>query len=101
MRNLHEGVSSIMDLLPIGSVVVLNGGTKKLMVTGVKQKAVDTDKEYDYISVYYPEGHLGDDSSFLFNHQDIRDVAFIGYESEEREEFVALIEEAYEKLIGR
>lgn len=36
------------DLLPIGSVVVLKKGTKKLMIIGRLQQNVKTRKLYDY-----------------------------------------------------
>lgn len=36
------------ELLPLGSVVALYNGTKKLMVIGRIQKAVESDEVYDY-----------------------------------------------------
>lgn len=48
------------ELLPIGSVVLLKGGIKKIMVTGIKPVSKDddgTEQEYDYIGVIYPEPH--------------------------------------------
>lgn len=36
------------DLLPIGSVVTLKEGTKKLMITGRLQQNMKTKKLYDY-----------------------------------------------------
>lgn len=36
------------DLLPIGSVVTLKKGTKKLMIIGRFQQNVKTKKIYDY-----------------------------------------------------
>ena len=45
------------ELLPIGSVVLLKGGIKKIMVTGIKPVSKDddgTEQEYDYIGVIYP-----------------------------------------------
>ena len=58
----------IKELLPIGSVVLLKEGKKKLMTFGVKQTDANTKKEYDYIGVLYPEGNIGDGGQFLFNH---------------------------------
>ena len=89
------------NLLPIGSVVLLNGGTKKLMITGIKQiKEGDSAKEYDYIGVVYPEGYLDHTSQFLFNHADINDVIFTGYSNPERQQFIEFISEAYGKMNG-
>jgi len=88
------------NLLPIGSVVLLKGGIKKIMIIGIKQiREEEPEKEYDYIGVLYPEGFLGADATFLFNHEDINDVVFTGYENPERTEFLAFITEAYKKLI--
>lgn len=85
-------------LLPIGSVVLLRGGAKKLMIVGIKQIKTDAEdvdkKEYDYIGVMYPEGFLGNETNFLFNHEDINDVVFTGYNNPERAEFIAFLEEA-------
>jgi hypothetical protein len=85
----------IKNLLPIGSVVLLKGAEKKLMIIGVKQTNTDTGTEYDYLSVLYPEGNLGGESQVMFNHEDIQDIFFRGYEDEEREEFLQKLEEFY------
>lgn len=88
------------ELLPIGSVVLLKGGIKKIMVTGIKPVSKDddgTEQEYDYIGVIYPEGYLNDEFNFLFNHYDVNDVVFRGYENPERVEFIEYMEEVYKK----
>lgn len=88
----------LKDLLPIGSVVLLKGGTKKLMITGIKPVSEDKpDTVYDYIGVVYPEGFLSNEYNFLFNHKDINDIIFIGYNNLEREEFIRTMEEELEK----
>ena len=85
--------------LPVGSVVLLKGGIKKLVVIGIKQiKADEENKEFDYIGVLYPEGFLGNDTNFLFNHEDINDVVFTGYTNPEREDFIAFLDEAYDAM---
>lgn len=85
----------ISELLPIGSVVLLENAKKSLMIFGVKQSDLETDIEYDYIGVLYPEGNMGTESQFLFNHADIREVLFRGYETEERADFLKNAEEFY------
>lgn len=86
----------IKELLPIGSVVLLEGGEKKLMIFGVKQTAGE--EEYDYISVIYPEGNLGnDEGQFFFQHKDIKEVIFRGYEDDEREDFIERLADFYAK----
>lgn len=87
----------IKGLLPIGSVVLLEEGKKKLMVFGVKQTDDSTGIEYDYIGVLYPEGNLGSDHQYLFNHEDIKEVVFTGYEDEERFDFIERLADFYEK----
>lgn len=88
----------IKELLPCGSVIMLKGGVKKLMVIGIK---VATDEQpekfYDYIGVLYPEGYIGAQSCFLFNHDDINDVIFVGYSNPERADFMDFIEEEFQK----
>lgn len=86
----------IKELLPIGSIVLLKGGQKKVMIIGVKQTDLDTQIEYDYISVLYPEGNVGEAGQFLFNHSDIEQIIFRGYEDEEREYFIGKLDEFYQ-----
>ena len=86
----------IRDLLPIGSVVMLRDAEKPVMIFGIKQ--LDTENpedEYDYIGVLYPEGNIGSDFQYLFNHADIDKVLFKGYETEELKNFLNTVAEAY------
>lgn len=88
----------IKDLLPIGSIVLLKEGKKKLMVAGIKQTDVsDLKQEYDYLGLLYPEGSIGENFQYLFNHEDINEVFFRGYEDEEREVFIGKLSEIYDK----
>lgn len=88
-------MTEIEKLLPIGSVVKLQNGEKRLMIFGVKQTDNDSGIEYDYIGVVYPEGNLGPEVQFLFNHENIEEVFFRGYEDEERVEFVGKLADFY------
>ena len=75
-------------LLPIGSVVLLNNGTKTVMVTGFYSVAAnDTDKVYDYCGCLFPEGVISSEQNLLFNHDQIMKVCYMGYTSEEEKEF--------------
>lgn len=87
----------IQDLLPIGSVVTLKEGKKKLMVFGIKQWDEEKEKEFDYVGVVYPEGNLGKGLQFLFNHGDLAETHFRGFENEERTEFLEKLTEFYNK----
>ena len=87
----------IKGLLPIGSAVLPKNGKKKVMVYGIKQTDQSSGIEYDYISVLYPEGNMGDGTQFLFNHEDIDDIFFRGYEDEEREGFIDNLSKYYKE----
>lgn len=89
-------MNNVKELLPIGSVIVLKEGTKKLMIFGLKQRDADTDVEYDYIGVIYPEGNIGTGGQFFFNHRDIEEVFFTGYKDEEHENFIDRLYAYYE-----
>lgn len=86
---------NIKELLPIGSVVLLKTGKKRVMVTGVKQTDKSNGKEYDYACVLYPEGHIGGNQNLLFNHDDIDEIFFRGFEDEERETFINKLDAFY------
>lgn len=86
----------IRDLLPIGSVVRLKEAEKPLMIFGIKQMNADNpEKEYDYIGVLYPEGNVGADFQYLFNQDDIEEILFRGYDSEELVAFLDAVAKAY------
>lgn len=75
-------------LLPIGSIVKLKNGKKKVMIYGVKQTDANTDITYDYVGVLYPEGNIGQEYQLLFSHDLIEEIYFRGFEDEERTEFI-------------
>lgn len=88
----------VREFLPIGTVVSLKKGTKKLMIFGIVQSIQEkTDQEYDYIGVPYPEGNMGQDYQYLFNHDDVEQVYFRGFEDVERQEFIYNLSEFYKK----
>lgn len=84
---------NVKELLPIGSVVILKNGVRKLMITGIKTALKDApSKIYDYIGVLYPEGFMGDKGNFLFDDDNINDIIFKGYNNPEREDFLEYLE---------
>lgn len=80
--------NNIKELLPIGSVVRLKDGKKRVMIFGIKQTDKGTNIEHDYIGVVYPEGNLGENLQFFFEHANIEEVVFKGFEDIERENFI-------------
>lgn len=87
----------VKELLPIGSIVLLEEGIKKLMIYGVKQTDNANGKLYDYIGVVYPEGNMGAGTQFLFNHENIDQIVFRGFEDREREIFIGKLDEFYKQ----
>lgn len=87
----------VNDFLPIGSVVLLKNEVKKLMIVGILPiKQGEPEVMYDYIGVLYPEGFVSNEFSFLFNHEDITDVIFEGYNNKERKEFIEAVAASYD-----
>jgi len=71
------------NLLPLGSIVVLNEGEKKLMIYGRCQIVAESKEEFDYIACLWPEGNLDVEFMYLFNHSDIDTVVHRGYSNDE------------------
>lgn len=80
--------------LPIGSIVLLKNGKKKVMIYGRRQKRVTDEHEYDYIACLYPEGNISEDYMYLFNHEDIETVVYRGYSDAEEESFIDYLNKA-------
>ena len=66
-------------LQPIGSVIRLKDGKKKLMITGLAQRVIETGVLYDYSAVMFPEGFFDGDHMYFFNDDAIGEVFFTGY----------------------
>ena len=73
--------------LPIGSVVLLKGGTKRLMITGFCAVQEKEEKVWDYSGCMYPEGILSSAQTALFDHNQIETVYFYGLVDEEEQSF--------------
>lgn len=74
------------NILPIGTVVILKEGTKKVMITGYKSKTPDSDKVYDYNGCIFPEGFI-ENVYCLFNQSEVDEVFYLGMENEESKNF--------------
>ena len=95
--------------LPIGTVVTLKGGTRKLMIMSYcvmpegkgydKNGEVDVkDKMFDYGACFYPEGMLTSDQMFAFNHEQIDKINFKGYETEEQKAISEVLKGGLEEM---
>lgn len=80
--------------LPIGSVVLLKGAKKRLMITGYSIIAKDNlGKIYDYSGCLYPVGFLSSDQTAVFNHDQIDKIFAIGYSDDEQKQFIQTLKE--------
>ena len=84
-------------LLPIGSVVVIGDSTKKVMIIGVCQKSSDG-RIFDYSGVVFPEGFLDPQKMFLFNNDQITQIAALGYQDAEQLAFKEKVDVAIVNL---
>ena len=73
------------ELLPIGSIVYLNGSPKKVMITGTIGGIVENGKNIvgDYIGCLWPEGIIDTTKNLLFSREDIANTEIIGVKEEE------------------
>lgn len=84
--------------LPIGSVVLVKGGKKRLMIIGYCKKMLSDGKVYDYAGCLYPEGFISPDNTMHFNHDQIERIYALGYQNEQRFAFEKQLEEALKKV---
>ncbi|MBR6133179.1 MAG: DUF4176 domain-containing protein [Bacilli bacterium] len=70
-------------LLPLGSVVRLKGGKALLIIQGyVPNDLSKVDTYYDYEGNFFPTGRQGE-QVFMFDDENIDEVLFIGYQTDE------------------
>lgn len=80
--------NNLGKFLPIGTVVLLKGGKKRLMITGFCSFDEEKkDKAYDYTGCLYPEGIISSKQMALFNHNQIEKVFYLGLRDEEEQKF--------------
>lgn len=79
------------NLLPIGSVVLLRGGTKRVMICGRIQARAGSDRIYDYSACWYPEGITRPDEMFFFDRDAVETVFFVGFQDKEELDFRAAV----------
>ena len=79
--------------LPVGSVVLLKGGKKRVIIIGRDRRDEAGEKSWDYLACLYPEGFLGEDYAYLFDHEQIERIFFIGFQDGEELAFQQLLTE--------
>lgn len=72
--------------LPIGTVAMLEGGTKRVMITGFCAiEGENRAKMWDYSGCVYPEGFLSSNQTCLFDHEQIKEIYHLGLVDDEEE----------------
>ncbi|MBR0427161.1 MAG: DUF4176 domain-containing protein [Clostridia bacterium] len=78
--------------LPIGTVVMLKGGTKRVMIAGFcafengDEVKNEERKIWDYSGCLYPEGFLQSNQTCLFDHEQIEEIFHLGLSADEDNE---------------
>lgn len=80
------------EVLPIGSIVYLKDGIKKLLIIGraLKHNNDESQKVYDYAACLYPEGMISSEMIF-FNSEDIDTVFNYGYSDDDDKQLQKII----------
>lgn len=84
--------------MPVGSVITLKNGTKKIMICGRLQERDSDHQVFDYCACYYPEGILNPEELFLFNNSDIDQVYFVGFQDGDEFAFREFLHTEKQKL---
>ena len=93
MNNIGE------KYLPLGTVVLLEGGTKRVMITGfATASSDDPDLIYDYAGCMYPQGFITSNQTVLFDHDQIQKIYHFGLIDPEWVEFQDNLKKFLESL---
>ena len=90
--------------LPIGTVVMLKGGDKRLMIIGFRAVSSDDigeegiDKVWDYSACVYPEGLISSNAIYVFDHNQIEEIYSLGYKDEEEKAFKLTLDEISKEI---
>ena len=85
--------------LPIGTVVILKGANKRIMITGFASMSPETgDKVFDYSGCVFPEGFMNYNEVCVFDHEQIDKVFFEGYNDEESVQFHKVLVEQLKNM---
>ena len=85
--------------LPLGKVVLTEGGTKRVMITGfATASSDDPDLIYDYAGCMYPQGFITSNQTVLFDHDQIQKIYHFGLIDPEWVEFQDNLKKFLENL---
>lgn len=85
--------------LPIGTVAMLKGGKKRVMITGFCSMDIDNKENiYDYCGCLFPEGFISSNQTLLFNHNQIEEIFHLGLKDDEEMQFKDKLNIAISKI---
>ena len=85
--------------LPIGTVVLLKDGNKKVMIISyLIFTNGETKKMFDYGGCTFPEGVIESDYAVGFNHDDIAEVIHLGLQDDEQKDFIETLLAAEDEI---
>lgn len=87
----------MISLLPLGTVVAINGVEGRFMIYGRAQKEIATGKIFDYTACSYPEGVIDYEKVLLFNQSDIKGIFYVGFQDAEELYYRHALYEAQQK----
>ncbi|MFV0466340.1 MAG: DUF4176 domain-containing protein [Lachnospiraceae bacterium] len=95
-------MEKIEKMITLGSIVILKGGVKKVLIIGrgVATNTMQKLTYYDYVGCTYPEGILGDTVLYI-NQDNIDEIVFEGYTDEDNERMEKNIIEHKKRLTER
>ena len=92
-------MKDVTKFYPIGTVLMLKDGTKRVMITGfLVASAEEPNKVYDYSGCVFPEGVISSEHNLLFNHDQIGVVYYMGYSDEEEKNFKQKLNSALNEI---
>lgn len=95
--------------LPIGSIVMLKNAKTPLMITSYciiptgmqlkdKQEIEPQQRMFEYGGCIYPHGIIDSNIINAFDHNQIEEVLFVGYETKEQKELSSALNAEYDKV---
>lgn len=80
-----------LNYLPLGTIILLKGGNKRLIIVGRKQTSTESKQIFDYAGVLFPEGYQDSEHFYAFNHSDIENIFQLGLIDSEEIEYQQIL----------
>ena len=83
VKRVYSMNNEVKRVLPIGSVVLLKGAERYIVVMGYLMVEDETKKVWDYMGCAYPMGAISSEMTLMFDDDQIEKVVFEGFVDEE------------------